>query len=80
MVYSRFRVPEFWYVDAMRRRVAVLRSEGQDYAWPPAAHVEGDVLEPRRLPGVRVPVTAIVGSAFVPCAPADEDPALWLES
>jgi Uma2 family endonuclease len=80
MVYSRFRVPEFWYVDAMRRRVAVLRSEGQDYEWPPAARVEGDVLEPRRLPGVRVPVTAVVGSAFVPCAPADEDPTLWLES
>jgi Uma2 family endonuclease len=82
MVYSRFRVAEFWYVDPLRRRVAVLRSEGgEEYSWPPSEHGVDDVLRPSRLPGVSVPVRALVGEAFErdPRAggPAGEE---WLES
>jgi hypothetical protein len=79
MVYSRFRVPEFWYVDPLRRRVAVLRSSGEEYAWPPAEQDVNAVLEPHRLPGVRVPVRALVSDRFagrVIVDPADAD---WLE-
>jgi len=79
MVYSRFRVPEFWYVDPLRRRVAVLRSGGEEYAWPPEEQGVEAVLEPYRLPGVRVPVRALVSDRFagrIVVDPADAD---WLE-
>jgi Uma2 family endonuclease len=82
MAYSRFRVPEFWYVDPLRRRVAVLRSlDGDEYGWPPEEHDADGVLESRHLPGLRVPVRALVGSAFAVTgrgpAPPDDD---WLEA
>jgi Uma2 family endonuclease len=65
MVYSRFRVPEFWYADPLNRRIAVLRAhDGGDYDWPPAEHVPGDVLEPAPLPGVSVRVDDLLGPSF----------------
>jgi hypothetical protein len=79
MVYSRFRVPEFWYVDPLRRRVAVLRSSGEEYAWPPAEHGADAVLEPHRLPGVRIPVRALVSDRFARRAPAEPADVDWLE-
>ena len=82
MVYSRFRVPEFWYVDPLLRRVAVLRSAGGDeYTWPPSEHEAGDVLEAHALPGVSVPVRALVGTAFERDPRArGTDTEEWLES
>jgi Uma2 family endonuclease len=75
LVYSRFRVPEFWYVDPLRRRVAVLRAAGGgQYGWPPEEWDEDAVLEPCSLPGVRVPVRALVGSSITPL-----DGDAWLE-
>jgi hypothetical protein len=80
MVYSRFRVPEFWYVDPLCRRVAVLRSGGEEYGWPPEEHGRDAVLAPHRLPGVRVPVAALVGTRLATRAPAArEDAESWLE-
>jgi Uma2 family endonuclease len=65
MVYSRFRVPEFWYVDPMNRRVAVLRAhEGGDYSWPPDEYGPGDVLGPGPFDGVKVAVDALLGPSF----------------
>lgn len=82
MVYGRFRVPEFWYVDPLRRRVAVMRSHaGEDYKWPPAVYGVEDVLAPAAIPGLRVPVRSLVGQVFDrdPRAqtPVDDD---WLDS
>lgn len=80
MVYSRFRVPEFWYVDPLCRRVAVLRSGGGEYGWPPEEHGRDAVLTPHRLPGVRVPVAALVGTKLATRAPAASgDAESWLE-
>jgi Uma2 family endonuclease len=65
MVYSRFRVPEFWYADPLNRRVAVLRArEAGDYEWPPEERAAGEVLEPRPLPGVSIAVDDLLGPSF----------------
>jgi Uma2 family endonuclease len=65
MVYSRFGVPEFWYVDPRHRKVAVLRSrEGRDYDWPPLMPGEDESIELSRFPGVSVPVRDLLGPAF----------------
>ncbi|MFC8669303.1 Uma2 family endonuclease [Streptomyces sp. NPDC057199] len=82
MVYGRHRVPDFWYVDPLRRRVAVLRSQaGEDYRWPPAVYAAEDVLAPAGIPALRVPVSSLVGQLFDrhPQAetPVDDD---WLNS
>jgi Uma2 family endonuclease len=65
MVYSRFRVPEFWYVDPMNRRVAILRAhEGGDYSWPPEERASGDTIEPLPFPGIEIAVDALLGPSF----------------
>jgi Uma2 family endonuclease len=65
MVYSRHRVPEFWYADPVNRRVAVLRAPASgDYPWPPDERTPGEVLEPRPFPGVRLPVDVLLGPSF----------------
>lgn len=82
MAYSRFRVPEFWYVDPRGRRVAVLRSEaGGEYAWPPRLFGENDVLELSRFPGAAVRAGALLGPEFDAVAVArPHDDEAWLAS
>jgi Uma2 family endonuclease len=64
MVYSRFGVPEFWYVDPRHRKVAVLRSHGgRDYDWPPLMPAEDESIELSHFPGVSVPVRELLGPA-----------------
>ena len=61
MAYSRSRVPEFWFVDAWRQRLAVLVSEsGEEYTWPPRDVGADEVLEPVALPGARVHAHALL--------------------
>lgn len=82
MVYERHRIPEFWYVDPLRRRVAVLQSHaGADYRWPPAVYTADDVLVPAGIPALRVPVSSLVGQLF-DCHPRAETPVDddWLDS
>jgi Uma2 family endonuclease len=82
MVYSRFHVPEFWYVDPRHRRVAVLRaSEGSEYDWPPLLPGEDDSIELSRFPGVSVPVRELLGPSFGSGESARaRDPEAWLAS
>ena len=79
MVYSRYRVPEFWYADPLHRRIAVLRSEaGGEYEWPPLLFGEGDALELSRFPGASLPASSLLGPGFVRSLPADDE--AWLAS
>lgn len=65
MVYSRHRVPEFWYVDPLNRRVAVMRShDGEEYRWPPEELGPDELLMPQPFPGVTLPARALMGPAF----------------
>jgi Uma2 family endonuclease len=80
MVYSRFRVPEFWYVDPRGRRLAVLRSRGGgEYDWPPLVVGDGDVLELSRFPGTMVQASALLDAPGVSrVALASRDAEAWL--
>jgi Uma2 family endonuclease len=82
VVYSRYRVPEFWYVDPRGRRVAVLRSEeGAEYGWPPRVYGEDDVIEVARFPGARVDARSLLGPPPpVASSTQDADVEAWLGS
>lgn len=60
-LYAAHGIPEFWIADVSRREVEVYRRpEGDRYAVVTRAGV-GAALEPLLLPGVSVPVAAVLG-------------------
>ena len=60
-LYARHGIPEFWIVNLAANQVEVCRSpEGGQYA--SITRVARDrVLEPQLLPGVAIPVAALLG-------------------
>jgi Uma2 family endonuclease len=60
-LYARHGIPEFWIVDLAASLVEVCRSpEGGQYASVSQIGLDG-VLEPKLLPGVTIPVAALLG-------------------
>jgi Uma2 family endonuclease len=60
-LYARHGIPEFWIVNLVAGEVEVCRSpEGDQYAAVSRVGREG-VLEPQLLPGVAIPVAALLG-------------------
>jgi Uma2 family endonuclease len=59
-IYARAGIPEYWIIDLQRRVVDVFR-EPRDGAYQDVrSHGESDVLEPRSLSGLKVPVAAVL--------------------
>lgn len=56
MVYSRARIPEYWFFDPRAQLLAVFRSASADpdYPWPPAYYRPGEEVPAGILPPVRV--------------------------
>lgn len=63
VVYSRARVPEYWFVDPAPKRVYVMRDDPTlpDYPWPPDIYDSEDHIGPRLFPGARITVADLVG-------------------
>jgi Uma2 family endonuclease len=81
MVYSRFRVPEFWYVDPRHRRMAILRSnDGGEYDWPPLLATDGDSVTLTRFPDVSISVRDLLGPTFTASDLVMQDADAWLAS
>jgi len=59
LAYARARVPEVWFVDAVRRDVTALRLDsGLDYPWP-AAHYTGDAhIRSASIAGLDIPIAS----------------------
>lgn len=53
MVYSRARIPEYWFVEPRRELIHVLRLDTSlpDYPWPPRTVGADGTLEPAGFPG-----------------------------
>lgn len=58
LVYSRARVPEYWFADPVPRRVYVMRDDPElpDYPWPPEVFGPGDLIDLSSFPEVKVAV------------------------
>ena len=60
-LYARHGIPEFWIVNLVAGEVEVCRSPAGDEYTAVLQVGRGGILEPERLPGVAIPVAALLG-------------------
>jgi Uma2 family endonuclease len=60
-LYARHGIPEFWIVNLVAGEVEVCRSPAGDEYTAVSQVGRGGILEPERLPGVAIPVAALLG-------------------
>lgn len=81
MAYARHGVPEFWFADLTRQRIAVLTpGDGGEYGWPPVITGPAARLVPAGFPGAEVQAGALLGAwpAGRVREPADDE--AWYET